>query len=50
MKQEKQLEINDTSSYGPNNPEPEEFKDSARTNQQKHDALHAVLEYIDGKN
>ena len=36
------------SSYGPDNPEPPEFRDSKKTKQK--DALHADEEYIQGKN
>ncbi|MDR3562239.1 MAG: hypothetical protein P4N59_12505 [Negativicutes bacterium] len=34
------------SKYGPNNPEPAEFKDSQSMKNQSHDALHAAAEYI----
>jgi hypothetical protein len=37
--------MNQPDGYGASNPEPSEFKDSA---QEKDDALHASLEYING--
>jgi hypothetical protein len=37
------------SGYGPNNPEPQEFKDSATADNETDDALHSSLEYINGQ-
>lgn len=36
--------------YGPNNPEPPQYKDSANSNRQDDNPLHAVEEYIENKN
>lgn len=38
------------SNYGPDNPEPSQYKDSAKTNRQDLNSLHAAEEYIEGKN
>ena len=32
--------------YGPDNPEPLEFKDSALVRNEFHNALHAAIEYV----
>jgi len=36
----------DSEGYGPNNPEPLDFKDSAMVRNESHNALHAAIEYI----
>lgn len=38
------------SGYGPDNPEPPQLKDSTKSKRQELNALHAVEEYLQGKN
>ncbi len=45
---EKAKKVNDSIGYGPNNPEPAEFKETNEATDSE-DALHAASEYINKK-
>ena len=47
--EEKQDLASFLSEYGPGNPEPQKFKDSAKSSRDDLNALQAVEEYIEGR-